>query len=102
MRNKGQLVLEQGSDLAQCACAGSNPKGIFNQVKDAVKLKPDIGFDIIAAAYVSFQLLSKLATPFIMVCKFSASNALLLPQSQLRDVKGLIISHHFCERDALY
>ncbi|CAL5225804.1 g8581 [Coccomyxa viridis] len=30
--------------------AGSNPKGIFNQVKDAVKLKPDIGFDIIAAA----------------------------------------------------
>ena len=35
------------------ACAGSNPKGIFSQVKDAVKLKPDIGFDMIAAVYVS-------------------------------------------------
>ena len=31
-------------------CAGTNLKGIYNQVKDAVQLKPDIGFDIISAA----------------------------------------------------
>lgn len=41
-----------GSDALLCTRAGSNPKGIFNQVGNAVKLKPDIGFDIIAAVYV--------------------------------------------------
>lgn len=57
-------LLEQRSDLPQCVCAGSNPKGIYNQVKDAVKLKPDIGFDMIAAVCVSHPL-HKLVLPFI-------------------------------------